>query len=79
VKLSGWFHVNKNVLEVSFNSERSPFRALVLEAEPRYKFPSRAQVSSTLIPNMHQSAKTKLLEELRNIPYVAITTGKFPV
>ncbi|GFR60261.1 zinc finger BED domain-containing protein 1 [Elysia marginata] len=50
------------------------FRRLVEALDPRYDIVSRKRLSSQLLPEKYNSMKTRVIEELRSVAHVSLTT-----
>lgn len=51
------------------------FIELIKYLDPRVSLPCRATLANSLIPNEFMKAKAALLQELKNISYIALTTN----
>ncbi|GFS08923.1 zinc finger BED domain-containing protein 1 [Elysia marginata] len=50
------------------------FRRLVVAPDPRYNIVSRKRLSSQLLPEKYNSMKNRVIEELRSVAHVSLTT-----
>ena len=54
--------------------ENSGFRNFTMKLHPLYKVPSRKKITYEILPTVFQESKVELLEKLKNVKYVALTT-----
>lgn len=57
--------------------ENDGFQNLLHTLEPRYSIPSRPYIAETVIPNLYNKVKSRVISELKEVSFVSITTDSW--